>query len=94
MSKLDEILEPMANSAKDWVIDQLEGTSYFNEALDGLAKEKHYTKQQIKSLMLELVGENHEQKLPGGDDEARCRFYRDGGYNHAKDIIRQKIEAL
>lgn len=52
-TNIDTILEPLAEIGRGWVHDQLDGTSFIKDALDGIEEVKEEAKAQIKQLITE-----------------------------------------
>lgn len=93
MSKLDDILEPLTNSLRSWVEDQLSGTSYYTEAIEGLNRDAIIQKQQIKALILELIGKDEPWDNPSGS------VFESGNStvvdrNEFREELREKVEQL
>ena len=54
MSKqLDEILDFCFEGEVSWVEDQLDGTSYYEESMEGIDKRKAEAKVKLQKLMVE-----------------------------------------
>ncbi len=89
MSKLETIVLEYSNRLL--YLDSSEDNPTLGELVDTPVN-------AIKELLLEIVGEDKEQHprmfLEGTDGEGHDRFYRNGGYNFAKQEIRNKIKEL
>lgn len=55
--RLDEIVRNAYSGEVSWIYDQLDGTSFIGESLEGVEKNIIDTKQAITSLIKELVAE-------------------------------------
>jgi hypothetical protein len=80
MSKLDNIVLDCINKALDQKEEKL------GDYVDP-------TKEQIKALMLELIGEDKAVPRPL-DEESRAKFYRVSGQNFTKSELRKKVADL
>lgn len=82
MSKLDQIFKDYKNVAGWSAVESTDPTRTRNEA---------WLKQQIKDLMLELIGENEEIKNPNLHHSIREVIEDE---NTVKAEIRKKVEEL
>lgn len=56
-TKLEGLLDGLADIGRGWVYDQLDGTSFIKDALDGIDKEIAEAKQAISDLVKEALPE-------------------------------------
>ena len=80
MSKLDEIIELVAETGRSWTHDQLDGTSHLAESLAAIDGDTDKAKIEIKILMLDIFAET----LKEGD----------GDLSKMADLYSQKVKAL
>ena len=95
MSKLDDLLNDIAEGERSWIYDQLDGTSFIKNELDLVDNKVSEAKQQLKDLMLELVGQPEQRET---DDMSLKSWtpddYKAFGRNELIVKLRNEIEQL
>jgi len=52
-SKIDEILKPLVEALRSWVDGELDGTSFYGDAIKAIDEDTSTVKSAIKNLLLE-----------------------------------------
>ena len=89
--RLDEIVRDAYRGEISWIHDQLDGTSFIGESLEGVEKNIIDTKQAITSLIKELVKEAKPEKKSTEDYGSWEEGHRNAGWNNCLEHFEQNL---